>query len=236
MAPAPMIAPWPVISLGTEWTVPMVPGLVSEIVTPEKSSAVSLPSRARRTMSLIGRDEFGELHGLAALDGGDYQGALAVFTGQVDRQAQIGMSWCDGVGLAVDLGEVPVHVRELLDRLNDGVTQQVGEGDLAATGSLEVVVDDDPVVDHQGRRNRPDAGGGRDAQRGVHVLDHRRGRATQHLVLVGGRRGRSGCSRSRRRSGRRRGWGRVGAAAGAGAGAAGGGVAGVGGGRCLGRR
>ena len=51
MAPAPMIAPCPAISRGTECTVPMVPGLVSEIVTPAKSSAVSLPSRARRTMS-----------------------------------------------------------------------------------------------------------------------------------------------------------------------------------------
>ena len=46
-----MIAPWPAISRGTECTVPMVPGLVNEIVTPAKSSAVSLPSRARRTMS-----------------------------------------------------------------------------------------------------------------------------------------------------------------------------------------
>ena len=51
IAPAPMIAPWPFISRGTECTVPMVPGLVSEMVTPEKSSAPSLPSRARRTMS-----------------------------------------------------------------------------------------------------------------------------------------------------------------------------------------
>ena len=51
IAPTPMIAPWPRISRGTECTVPMVPGLVSEIVTPAKSSAVSLPSRARRTMS-----------------------------------------------------------------------------------------------------------------------------------------------------------------------------------------
>ncbi len=51
IAPAPTIAPWPCIRRGTECTVPMVPGLVSEIVTPAKSSAVSLPSRARRTMS-----------------------------------------------------------------------------------------------------------------------------------------------------------------------------------------
>ena len=31
MAPAPMIAPWPAISRGTECTVPSVPGLVSEM-------------------------------------------------------------------------------------------------------------------------------------------------------------------------------------------------------------
>ena len=51
IAPAPTIAPCPRINRGTECTVPMVPGFVNEIVTPEKSSAVSLPSRARRTMS-----------------------------------------------------------------------------------------------------------------------------------------------------------------------------------------
>ena len=33
-APTPMIADWPSISRGTEWFVPMPPGLVSEIVVP----------------------------------------------------------------------------------------------------------------------------------------------------------------------------------------------------------
>ena len=51
IAPTPMIVPWPFISRGTEWLVPMVPGLVSEIVVPWKSSTVSLPSRVRRTTS-----------------------------------------------------------------------------------------------------------------------------------------------------------------------------------------
>ena len=32
IAPTPMIAPWPCISRGTEWLVPMVPGLVRLIV------------------------------------------------------------------------------------------------------------------------------------------------------------------------------------------------------------
>ncbi len=51
IAPTPMIVPWPCISLGTEWLVPRVPGLVRLIVVPEKSSAVSEPTRALRTMS-----------------------------------------------------------------------------------------------------------------------------------------------------------------------------------------
>jgi len=51
MAPTPMMVPCPDMRRGTEWTVPIVPGFVSVIVVPAKSSAVSLPVRARRTMS-----------------------------------------------------------------------------------------------------------------------------------------------------------------------------------------
>ena len=50
-APTPMIAPWPDISRGTEWTVPIVPGLVKVIVVPWKSSTASLLLRALRTTS-----------------------------------------------------------------------------------------------------------------------------------------------------------------------------------------
>ena len=46
-----MIAPWPVISRGTEWLVPMVPGLVRLIVVPAKSETWSLPPRALRITS-----------------------------------------------------------------------------------------------------------------------------------------------------------------------------------------
>ena len=51
IAPTPMIAPWPCISRGTEWLVPSVPGLVSEIVVPAKSSPVSAPVRALCTIA-----------------------------------------------------------------------------------------------------------------------------------------------------------------------------------------
>ena len=44
--------PWPVISRGTDATVPMPPGLVSEMLAPARSSAVSRLSRARAIRSL----------------------------------------------------------------------------------------------------------------------------------------------------------------------------------------
>lgn len=50
-APAPMMQPWPFIRRGTEWTVPMPPGFVSESVVPAKSPATSLLPRARFTRS-----------------------------------------------------------------------------------------------------------------------------------------------------------------------------------------
>ena len=46
-----MMTDCPGIRRGTECTVPRPPGLVSETVTPVKSSIVSLLLRARRTMS-----------------------------------------------------------------------------------------------------------------------------------------------------------------------------------------
>jgi hypothetical protein len=51
IAPTPMIAPWPCISRGTEWLVPSVPGLVSVMVVPAKSSACRLPARALCTIA-----------------------------------------------------------------------------------------------------------------------------------------------------------------------------------------
>ena len=51
IAPTPTMTPWPGISLGTELTVPIVPGLVMVAVVPAKSSTASLPVRARRTTS-----------------------------------------------------------------------------------------------------------------------------------------------------------------------------------------
>ena len=55
-------------------------------------------------------------------------------------------------------------------RLDQRVADQVGEGDLAAAGAGEVVVDDGAVVPEQLDRHRAHRGRGRHGQRGVHVL------------------------------------------------------------------
>ncbi len=125
--------------------------------------------------------------------------ALAVLALQVDGQAEIGVRWGDSGGLAVDLGVVPIHVRELLDRLHQRVAQQVGEGDLAAAGALELVVDDDAVVDHQLGRDGAHTGRRRHVQRRRHVLDDGRRGAAQRLQLVAFRRRGSGGFRRPRR-------------------------------------
>ncbi len=155
---------------------------------------------------LVGGDELAESHCLATLDRGHDELTVAVLARQVDGQTEVGVRGGDHVRLAVDLGEVPVHVREALDRLDDRVPEQVGERDLAAAGALEVVVDDDAVVDHQLGRDGPHAGGGRHVQRGVHVLDDGCGGTTKHghLVIVAGRGTGGGLGAWRARPSRRR--------------------------------
>ena len=75
-------------------------------------------------------------------------------------------------------------------RLDQRVADEVGEGDLAAAGAGEVVVDDGAVVPQQLHRDRADRGRGRHGERGVHVLRGAGRGAAQHGVrrLVAGRR------------------------------------------------
>ena len=49
--PTPTMTPWPAMRRGTEWLVPMPPGLVRLAVVPWKSETSSLPSRAFLTMA-----------------------------------------------------------------------------------------------------------------------------------------------------------------------------------------
>ena len=140
---------------------------------------------ARTTHDVLVRVvELREREVLRVLDGGDDEGTVAVLAGQVDRETEVDRCRSDCVRLAVDLGEVAVHVRERLDGLHDGVAEQVRERDLAAAGASEMVVDHETVVDHELGRDRTDAGRGRNLQRGGHVLRHRCSSAAQNLARL----------------------------------------------------
>ena len=118
---------------------------------------------------LVGVPELGEVERLRLLDVRDHQQAGAVRLGHVDGDAEVDVRRLDGDGLAVHLVVVHVHGRELGQGPDDGVADQVGEGDLAAAGTGQVGVDDNAVVDQQLGRNRPDAGGGGHLEAGDHV-------------------------------------------------------------------
>ena len=136
---------------------------------------------------LVGAPEVDEVHRLGALDARHEQLPGAVGLGHVDGEAEVDVGRLDEGGLAVALGEAVVHLRHRAQRLDEGVADEVGEGDLAAAGAGQVVVDDDAVVDEQLGGDGPHARGGGDVERGLHVGDDPGGRAAQgrHLGLVG---------------------------------------------------
>ena len=132
IAPTPMIAPWPFISRGTEWTVPMVPGLVRLIVVPAKSSTVSLlPGPADQV--LVGRPELGEVERLGCLDVGHQQRCRvpSCFCMSMARP-RLTCSGLTSTGLPSTSVVGVVHLRHRAQRLDQRVADQVGERHLAA--------------------------------------------------------------------------------------------------------
>ena len=128
---------------------------------------------------------------------------------QVDGQAEVDHARVDDRRLAVLQRVAAVHRRDLGEGLDDRVADQVGERDLAAARARQVVVDDDPVVDHELGWHGPHRRRRRYLEAGLHVRHHARGRTPQPLddglraavvLQAGGRRvGVSGGGGRRRR-------------------------------------
>ena len=133
---------------------------------------------------LVGGEVLVERHRLGALDRGHQQGTRAVGLGEVDRDAQADVGWLDHAGLAVGLGVEHVLAREDLQCLDDRPADEVRERDLAAAGATQVVVDHDAVVDHELRRDRANARGGRHGEALVHVRGEGLRQALQRDDLV----------------------------------------------------
>ena len=76
----------------------------------------------------------------------------------------------DDIGLAVLELVAHVHVWVQLNGLNHGVADDVGKGDLATAGALEVVIDHGAVFPHELDRHIAHGGSGRNFQGFFHVL------------------------------------------------------------------
>ena len=146
---------------------------------------------------VVGGDEGLEVHLIGALDGGHDQAAAAVLLLHVDREAEVDRTLAKDAGLAVGTGDVRVvHLRQVVgDGADDGVTDDVGEADLAATRATEVAVDDGTVDLEQAGGHLAETRRRGDGERLLHVLDDARADAADRVAD----RGRCG------RGGRRRG-------------------------------
>ena len=156
IAPTPTIVPWPDISRGTEWLVPMVPGLVrlmrgaGEVVGGELAVA-SPPDDV-----LVGGPEPGEVDVLGLLDGRPRRGARLPFvSGQVDGEAQVDVLGVTTAGLPSTSAKALFISGCVHSALTTRVADEVGEADLAAASPTQVVVDDDPVVGQRAWPERP---------------------------------------------------------------------------------
>jgi hypothetical protein len=99
-------------------------------------------------------------------------GAVAFL--HVDGEPEVDVLGLQLNWLAVDHVISGVHLWHCLQRLHDGVADEVSVRDLPTAGAGQVVVDDDALIDQQLDRHRSHAGGRRDGQAVVHVLDRAR--------------------------------------------------------------
>ena len=131
------MTPWPGISRGTDWTVPMVPGLVSVMVAPWKSSTASLLVLDLADEVLVGGEEAGEVERVGVAEHRHDQRAAAVGLLDVDGEAHVDVRVADDARLAVGALDVGVvHRRHGVgDGAHDRVADEVGEADLALAGA-----------------------------------------------------------------------------------------------------
>jgi hypothetical protein len=120
-----MMAPWPVISRGTECTVPMAPGLVSEIVTPAKSSAVSFAVPGPADDVLVGGDELREAQVSQRLIPATTNERLLFLPCRSIASPRLVCAGVTAAGLPSTSAWRRFHVQELFDRLHHREADQV---------------------------------------------------------------------------------------------------------------
>ena len=153
--------------------------------------------------------ELAEAQLLSALEVRNDQVTGTIGAGQVNSQTKVHVRVVDCNGLALLIHTVgDVHRRHSSHCANYCVTDDVGEGDLAATGACQVVVDGSAVLNEQLCGDRTNGGCGGDSQRLFHGRDDCLSRAAEgdnlvfsrfHSFSLLGSSGRGGGSRRSRR-------------------------------------
>ena len=131
-----------------------------------------------------GVEIFLEIERAGVLDIGHHQAARAIFAGDVDGDPEIDLRVDHAVGLAVAFGVGVIERGDFLQRLDDGPSDDVGEGDFAAGKQGAVMVDDAAIFVHHLDGDGALRGGQRNGEAGGHVLGDLPGRAAQWLETL----------------------------------------------------
>ena len=98
---------------------------------------------------LVSSPEIKEVHLLGALDSRHNQLARSIRGNDVDGHAEVDLMVFDEVRFTVNLGICIVHGGHRFEGLDHGISQDMGEGNLAAFGLLKEGVDHGALLDDQ---------------------------------------------------------------------------------------
>ena len=135
----------------------------------------------------IGDQEVGKAHVLGSFNSWNDEAAGAIRLGHVDGNAQVDVRRVDRDGFSVYLVVEHVLARELLEGLNHRPGDQVSEGNFSASRPTKVVIDHDPVVDHQLCGHSSNTRGRGHGEGLVHVGSERLSHALEGVYLIDGR-------------------------------------------------
>src|SRR5699024_4228043 len=98
---------------------------------------------------VVGFPELAEVHCLNGLQSRLNKCTFSLGTSDINGKPKVNMSRVDFEFLAVFFTINRVHLWVLYQRADHGVTDQVGKGDTATTGTLQVVIDRGAVIDER---------------------------------------------------------------------------------------
>ena len=133
---------------------------------------------------LVGVDELREGQGVGVVDDGNLQGVVPLRVGHVDGQAEADVRELFDGRLGALHRVAHVQVGHFAQRLDQGVADEVREGDFAADGARQVGVDQGAVFDEELGGDLTLGGGCGDRERGLHVLGGRACGGLQDTQLV----------------------------------------------------